>query len=414
MAGTDVHGLGGWLPHSGVPWSYVYRYLGGGAGTSKNWTTMAPRATYPITYATLASQHHYTPVFTYYQMLGGPDCRSCSEPQRDLENLNDPAAMRAYFNDFGLLMRRLGPRTYDGVQGYGKDVIVHVEPDLSGFAQNAVLSPGTNCFGHCIRPGNDPSNLRAAVRRTGLPSAAPYPNTYRGFNQTLLRIRDTYAPNVRLAVHVSNWATGNDLNSSTDSRLDPTVLGREAGAFAAKSGATYTDGSHSTYDLVFNDVSNKDAGYYETVLHKSRFWDQANNVFPNFHRWEAYLKAVRAQTHKWTVVWQVPIGNQLFQSQNNTTGHYQDNRVEYFFNHPVELRDAGIAGMLFGTTISAASNYADVAGDGTTNPRKVCTQDGWSDGRTVCSSRHAYRSDDDGGYLRERATGYYARPLALS
>jgi hypothetical protein len=413
MASTDASGLGGWLPSSGVPWTYAYRYLGGGAGTSKNWTAMAPEASYPILYASLAARHGYTPVFTYYQMLAGHDCRTCGEAQRDLANLNDPVVMRGYFNDFALLMKRLGTGTYDGVNGYGHDAVVHVEPDLSGYAERAVLSPGSNCFGHCTRQGNDPSNLRAAVQSTGLPSTLRYPNTFRGFNEALLRLRDTYAPNVRLAVHVSNWATGYDLNSSSDNRLQPAALGRLAGSFAAQSGAGYTDGSHSTYDLVFNDVSNKDAGYYQKVLHKNRFWDQANNVFPNFHRWEAYLKAVRSQTHRWTFVWQVPIGNQLLQSENNTAGHYQDNRVQYFFDHMTELRDSGIAAVLFGTTISAASNFADVAHDGTTNPRKVCSQDGWSTGRTVCSSRHASRSDDDGGYLRERAASYYRQPLAL-
>jgi hypothetical protein len=413
MASTDAGGLGGWMPSSGVPWSYAYRYLGGGAGTSKNWTSMAPQATYPIRYATLAARHRYTPVFTYYQLLAASQCATCGEAQKDLGNLNSPLVMRAYFTDFALLMKRLGTGTYDGVRGYGHDAIVHVEPDLSGYAERAVLSPAANCFGHCTRQGNDPSNLTAAVKSTGLPSILRYPNTYRGFNEALLRLRDLYAPNVRLAVHVSNWATGMDLNSSPDSRLQPTLLGRLAGSFASQSGAAWTDGTHSTYDLVFNDVSNKDAGYYKQVLHKKRFWDQANRAFPNFHRWEAYLRAVQAQTHKWTVVWQVPIGNQLFQPENNTAGHYQDNRVQYFFDHMAELRASGIAAVLFGTTISAASNYADVARDGTTNPRRICTSDGWSTGRTVCSSRHATRGDDDGGYLRERAAAYYRQPLSL-
>jgi hypothetical protein len=415
MASTDVRGLGGWMPMSGVPWTYAYRYLGGGAlRPSKNWTGWAPKGSYPIRYAETAESHRYVPVFTYYQMLAGPtSCPGCGEARRDLGNLNSPAAMRAYYADFALLMKRLGPGTHDGVKGYGKDVIVHLEPDLSGYAQMAALRPATNCFGFCSKAGNDPSNVRASVRSSGFAGALRYPDTYRGFNQVLLRLRDTYGPNVRLGLHTSNWTTGYDINSSKDGTLDAAALGRRAGAFAAASGARWTDGSHSTYDLVFNDVSNKDAGYYKNVLGKDRFWDQDNRAFPNFHRWEAYLKAVTTTTGRKAFVWQVPIGNQHYRSQNNTAGHYQDNRVEYFFGHMPELRAAGVAAVLFGTTIPQATNYADWAKDGTTNPLRTCSRDGWSSGRTVCSTRVATSPDDDGGFLRLLAGNYYKAPLPL-
>jgi hypothetical protein len=414
QASTDHNGLGGWLPRSGVPWSYVYRYLGGGAQRpDRNWTGWQPKASYPIGYARTAAAHGYTPVFSYYQMLAGSACGGCAEARKDLANLTSPISMRAYYNDFSLLMKRLGTGTWDGVKGYGRDVVVHVEPDLSGYAELAVNDPSA-CYGHCTRTGNDPSYLRASVRSSGLALLRRYPDTYRGFNEALLKLRDTYAPNVRLGLHLSNWATGVDLNSATQTAVDATALGRRAGAFAAASGTRWTDGSHSTYDLVFNDVSNKDAGYYEKVLHKKRFWDQDNRAFPNFHRWEAYLKAATTVAGRKAVVWQVPIGNQLYRSQNNTAGHYQDNRVEYFFGHLAELRSAGVAAILFGTTIADATSYADDAEDGTTNPLRTCSQDGWSSGRTVCSSRRATSADDDGGYLRELAKAYYRRPLPLS
>ncbi len=413
QASTDVKGLGGWMQRSNAAWDYAYRYLGGGVGSAANWTGWAPNATYPISYAQNASSKGYTPVFTYYQMLnGGAACSGCGEAKQDLTNLNDPTVMKAYYEDFALLMKRLGTATYDGVVGFGKDAIVHVEPDLSGYAQTAALF-SASCFALCTAVANTPAAVKAAVARSGFPLAAGYPDTFQGFNEVLLRLRDTYAPNVRLAAHISNWATGYDLNSATTPNLNAQALGTSAGLFAALSGTTYTDGTHSTYDLVFNDVSNKDAGYYTYVLGKPRFWDQDNVVFPNFHRWEDYLRAATQAAGPQAIVWQVPIGNQLYAAVNNTPGHYQDNRVEYFFDHVAELKNAGIVGVLFGTTIARATNYADWAGDGVTNPAPVCNSDGWSSGKVVCSTIQTPVSDDDGGYLRVRAQQYYRAPLPL-
>jgi hypothetical protein len=413
QASTGTKGLDGWMPRSGAAWDYAYRYLGGGAGTAKNWTSMAPNATYPIAYASDASSKGYTPVFSYYQMLyGGTACTGCGEAQQDLTNLNRVAAMNNYFTDFALLMKRLGAGVYDGVAGFGGDAIVHVEPDLYGFAEMAA-STKANCFGLCSSTGGSPANVKASVASSGFALAQGYPNTFQGFNETLLRIRDTYAPNVRLAAHLSNWATGFDLNSATTA-LDPIALGAQAAAFLNASGLEYSDGTHSTFDLLFNDVSNKDAGYYSYVLHKPRFWDQDNTVFPNFHRWEDYVRTVTRATGKKAIVWQVPIGNQVYASVNNTPGHWQDNRVEYLFNHVSELVHAGLIGALFGTTQSDATNYADWAGDGVTNPTPVCSSDGWSSGKVVCSSTQTPAADDDGGYLRLRAQQYYKAPLSLS
>jgi len=416
QATLDSKTLLGWMPRTGAPIDYAYRYLGGGinTGVGKNWTDWATSATYPINYAQQANLKGYTPVFTYYNLLStlGRCPSTCNEAQSDLTNLNDPAVMKLYFADFAKLMQRLGSGTYDGVAGYGKDAIVHVEPDLSGYAETAVLTP-TSCFTFCSGIGNDPSLLRAAVATSGFPQAAKSANTYRGFNQVLLKLRDQYAPKVRLALHVSNWATGNDINSATSTLVDPVSLGTLAGTFAGASGASWTDGTASTYDLLFNDVSNKDAAYYTYILHKPRYWDQDNVVFPNFHRWEAYVKAVTTAAQRQAIVWQVPIGNQLYKSMNNTAGHWQDNRVEYFFNHVAELRAAGLVGMLFGSTLTDGTDYWDAAADGVTNPEPVCSSDGWSSGKVVCSSLDTPAADDDGGYLRVSIQNYYKAPLAL-
>ncbi len=332
----------------------------------------------------------------------GP-CDGCSHSERDLANLNDASLMRSYFADFAKLMQRLGNRTYDGITGYGGTAIVHIEPDLSGYAEHAVLS-GSDCYGHCTGGDNDPWNLRAAVASTGFPAVRGYSNTYRGFNLALLHLRDVYAPNVLLAFHVSDWAAGFDIGSDTRPG-DPVGLGRRVAAFARASGVRRVRQDTSSYDLMFNDVADWDSGV------TGKWWDRRNRTFPNFHRWERYIGAIHAATARPVVVWQIPEGNQWFRTVDGSDGHSQDNRAEYFFGHIPELKAAGIVALLFGRG-NPSTTHTDDRNDGVTNPAAFCTTKGVSSGQ-VCNDHVAQWPDDDGGYLRIQAKAYYGDPVAL-
>jgi len=395
----DSSGIYGWMPDSHIPWDYAYQYLSGGANTGHGWETWNTSGQFALYYAQGAASHNYIPVFSYYEMLqSNGSCGSCGEAQKDLSNLNNTSTMASYFQNFALLMKRLGSGTYDGIAGFGKTAIVHVEPDLSGFAEQSVLD-NSKCYGYCAGQGNNPALLQAAVNSSGVSDVVGYPNTYQGFNQALLHLRDRYAPNVRLAFHVSTWATINDIGSSTDSTLDATALGQEAGSFAAQNGA---------YDLIFNDVGDRDAGYYKYVYNNPHaWWDKLNVTFPNFHRWETYIGAVHSAAGKPIMIWQIPEGNQYFDTENNTNGHYQDNRAEYFFGHMDELAQAGVIGLLFGAGNGGSTVNADGMNDDVTNPASLCTSDGVSSGQ-VCNTNTSTVSDDDGGYLRMMGQQYYA------
>lgn len=403
-AHPDATGIYGWMPDSGIPFDYAYQYLAGGVNTGNGWQAWNTSAQFPLWYAQGAATRGYIPTFPYYMLLqSNGTCGSCGEPQRDLSNLNNASVMNAYFADFAKLMQRLGSGTHDGIAGFGGTAIVHLEPDLSGYAQQAVLN-SASCYGYCTGTGNDPSLLKAAVASSGHPAAAGFANTYEGFNQALLHIRDLYAPDVLLAGHVSGWATMQDVGSSTDPLLDATALGAQAGSFTAQSGS---------FDLLFNDVADRDSAYYKYVWgRQNAFWDRANLVFPNFHRWEQYVAAITQATGLGVIVWQVPVGNQWFRSVNNSDGHYQDNRVEYFFSHLEELRDAGVIGLQFGAGNPGSTDHWDARNDGVTNPAAICNTDGSSSG-SICNDHVAAHADDDGGYLRLQAAAYLADPLPL-
>ena len=411
-AHPDASGLDGWMQDAGVPFHYAYQYLAAGVNTGSGWQTWNSDARFPLLYAQDARERGAIPVFPYYMLLqsNGP-CDGCGEAEQDLAHLNDAGVMRDYYADFAKLMQRLGRGTHDGIEGFGGRAVVLVEPDLSGYAHQAVLD-GSNCYGHCSGEGNDPRLLRASVASSGFPAVARYADTYRGFNLALLHLRDLYAKNVLLAFHVSCWSALHDVCTNRDPQLDVGGLGKQVAVFAAKSGVRRSDRRTSKYDLLTNDVADRDAGFYEHVVGQDRWWDRTNRTLPNFHRWEAFIKAITRTTRKPLLVWQIPLGNQYFRTMDNSWGHYQDNRIEYFFGHVRELIKVGIVGLLFGGGADGTTSNSDDRGDGVTNPPAFCTTRGTSEGQ-VCNDHASEVADDDGGYLRLAARRYYEDPVRL-
>ena len=397
--------IGGWAAQTKIPFDYVYQYLAGGAGTSSDWTGWNANATFPLDYAITAAAVHTVPVFSYYELLDSASlCGGCGEGEHDLANLNSPRTMAAYYADFATLMQRLGSGTYAGITGFGGTAVVQVEPDLSAYVEQAAIDKG-RCYGFCTGEGNDPDHVMAAVASSGDHDLAGYANTYHGFVLALAHLRDLYAPNVLLGYHVSDWASLSDIGTSTDPLLNVTALADTVASFTEASGVSH-------YDLVFNDVSDRDAGYAEKYDNTDVWWDRDNVKFPNFHRWETYLGTILASVDKPGVVWQIPVGNQYFDTENNAVDHTQDNRVEYFFGHLTELTTIGIVALLFGSGNSGSTSFMDLDKDGVKDFTPICTTYGVSSGR-LCNDHRAISSDDDGGYLRMAAGAYYRNPIHL-
>jgi hypothetical protein len=243
------------------------------------------------------------------------------------------------------------------------------------------------------------------VASSGFADVAGIPDNYAGFTQALAHLRDLYAPNVLLGYEVSPWATGVDVGVDPNPNIDGAAVGQQVGVFLSKLGA---------HDLLFNNPLDRDAGQYKVQFGQNRWWDRLNVAYPNFRRWEQFAHAaLRADNNKPMLLWQVPVGNQYFQSENNTDGHFQDNRAEYIFGHVQELMDVGIMGALFGAGNAGNSTYGDSKKDGVTNPPAICTTDGISSGQ-ICNDHPSTVADDDGGYIRMMGQAYYQNPLPLT
>lgn len=237
------------------------------------------------------------PVFTYYMIL---PASGLQEGTTEVAAINDQTFLTTYFNDWRFLLQKIG----------NSQAMLHLEPDFWGF----VRALDSN-------PANVPAKVNAS-NPVDCGSAAQYPDNAAGFAQCMIHMARVYAPHATVGIHAPGWTFSQpgDAQATVNFLL---ALGADKG------------------DFIVNDPSDRDAGYYETVLNRpDAWWDDAKAA-----TYLAWIKAVTDQLGKPAVLWQIPLGNS---SGNNTPGQYKDNRVEYFFSHMGELRDANIVGLMFG------------------------------------------------------------------
>jgi hypothetical protein len=362
---------------NGTAWEARYQYLAAGVNTGAGWQTWEQPGQFATLYLQESQQNDYLPAFVYYMLLqsNGPSGDG-SENGKDLAHLADPGVMKAYYADWTQLMRDIGR--------YGKPTLVVVEPDLWGYIEQAAA----NHF-------NDAASVPASVASSGNADLAGYSDNAAGFARALLHLRDKYAPNAILTLHVSIWGTGTDLGRDMNDSLDVATLARRQASFLSTAGLQAVNGV-STFDLLSIDVADRDAG--ETGV----WWDPTNKAPNSFNRFLRYTATLSSETQRRIVLWQVPIGNQVYQTENNTQGHYQDNKAQYILGHVADFVRAGVVMTLFGAGGIEGSHVNDAHGDGITNPAPVssfqCDR---------CNKQKSEYADDDGGYLRLTVGQYY-------
>src|SRR6202163_1916122 len=377
----------GWMTASGVPWGYRYQYLAGGVNTGTGWETWnTPPGQFAGYYMADSASHGYFPVFSYYELLQSTPSSATNESDRDFNNLNNASTMNAYYANFVLLMKQAAT--------YGGQVIVQVEPDLWGYLEQRAA-------------GGTAASLSAKVKSSGHADVAGIDDTAQGFAGALLHLRDKYAPNVLLATHASSWASFVDIATNTNPAVNPAHEADLVAAFLNSAGVASNPWG-STFDLIFNDVADHDAPWWELVQHDggAHWWDRTNAKLPNFNQWLAWMTELHARTARPLIEWQVPVGNQYYLTMNNTDGHYQDNRAEIFIGHVPALQAAGVQAVMFGAGNAGQTTYTDAKADGITNNGGVPTTD-LAGGCNACNSHWSWYADDDGGFLRIFVGGFY-------
>jgi len=386
---------------NGCCWDYLYLYFDGDAtlpedpGNWENWDT--PRGQPAIDFANRASSFGAVPVYTYYELIA----TSPSPWQEDkyMDKLTNASTMNAYFENFKFLMQKI---TESGVP----TAILHHEPDLWGFIHEDIIAGS-----------NDPSTVAMQVKGSGHPDAAGYADNVVGFSQALLHIRDIYAPNVVMAIHVSPWVERQLFRAD----LSQTQLDFYLAKHVAFNGALMVP---NRWDVFFMDTHDADADWAWLTNGQNRWWDfTATNTAglpANFVRSRYVLDELSTGLGMRFFLWQQPNGNTYYKTMNNSNGHYRDNILEYFLppvssysgpgdnsSHIAEYANAGLLGIMFmsGGACCGVVGPWDYKGDGITNPSSQTA--GKSPESTWGTAISTY-ADDDGGYIRLGNAAYCA------
>ncbi len=340
--------------------------------TGNGWATWNSDGDFVKWYVQDSVAHGMVAAFPYYQMLQSTPATGSGEAAKDLNNLKNPGTMAAYWADVRLFMQKAE------AGASGQPVILHVEPDLWGYIEQAAS-------------GNDAATVPAAVASSGDADLAGLPNTAAGFAKAFIHLRDLYAPHVLVAYHLSVWGTMFDLHASQTSDAETDTLAAKAASFYGSLGAGF--------DLAFTDLADRDEGFYQYQYGDggAAWWNASD--FPRYGR---FIGGFSSATGKRVVVWQIPMGNTKMRATNDTWGHYADNRPEWFLDDVTDgnlasWRDDGVIALLFGGGAGGTTCACDGVGDGTTNPPASGTH-----------TRLSLSADDDGGYLRDRVAAYYS------
>jgi len=375
-----------------APFGFRYQYLAGGVNTGSGWSTWNTNGDFATFYIQDSAANGIIPVFTYYMLLQSAPGGG-GESDADFGNLNNTATMTSYYKDVKLFFQKAGAFS-------SQKIVLHLEPDFWGYMEQR----STN---------EDAKTVAAKVSETGLPELAGLPSNVSGFARAIVKLRDTYAPNVVLGYHISVWGTRIDIALSNPPDATVDTLAGKAASFYQSLGANF--------DIAFAEFSDRDSGFYQYVVGDGgqAWWDA-----DDFRRNVRFLNGFSSATGKRIVMWQIPLGNTRMRAQNNTNGHYQDNRPEWLLDEPARThltayRDAGVVAFLFGGGAGGTTCACNAMGDGVTNPAPVngnaiaseAAPAGTPPSQALRGSTPtlvtSYAADDDGGFFRWKAWQYY-------
>lgn len=353
-----------------APFAFRYQYLAGGVNTGSGWATWNSNGQFATYYIQDSVANGIIPVFTYYQIRQSSPGNGMGETDGVAANLQNTATMTAFYNDLKLFYQRAGAFP-------NNKVVLHVEPDMWGYIQQ--------------RGGDTATNFPVKVGSTGLSELSGLPDNASGLARAIVKLRDTYAPNVILGYHLSIWGTGVDIQYSQTPDATTDALATRAANFYNSLGANF--------DISFAEFSDRDAGFKQYVYGDGgASWFDADD----FARHARFLGKFSSVTQKRIVLWQIPMGNTRMRAMNNTWNHYQDNRVEWLFDdatraHLQTYINAGVVAFMFGRGADGATCACDANGDGVTNPTAI-------NGNNLTS----LNADDDGGFFKQKIAAYYA------
>ncbi|NOK20733.1 hypothetical protein HMI50_27280 [Corallococcus carmarthensis] len=286
---------------------------GGGCGWWGCWQyDQDPPGAYVRDFIKTTQSKGQIPFITYYEAY---QASGYAEGEAQLKALNDAKFLERYLADWRFLLKQVGQ----------EKVLLQIEPDMWAYLQ---------FFPNDGRAQSTP----VAVKAANPTDCGGQENNGAGLGRCMIAMVRKYAPNAKVGLHASAWATKTDVSGNTDASFDVAGEANKVADFLLSVGAGDTD-------FVTVEASDRDAGWYQETTGSAVWWDPENRKLPHFHQAFTWAKAVSARLNKPHLWWQLPVGNMALP---NSGKQWRDNRVDYFLTHPGEVAAAGGVGMLFG------------------------------------------------------------------
>jgi hypothetical protein len=233
--------------------------------------------------------------WTWYSLRDLGDAAGQGDGPGEVVAINRLDLLTRYLNDYRFFLQKIG----------NSHEAIDIEPDFWGFARSL---------------GNL-HQVPARVKGANPKDCAAQENSAAGLARCLIAMTRKYAPNTAVGLHLSCFDWESNIQKCVKDYAD----------LGAKNG-----------DYLVTDVSDRDAGWYAQPAHggSNHFWnDQKAAAALRFY------KTMAESVGKPVVLWQIPVGNM---AQNNTPGHYKDDKVDWFFGHMNQVAAAHVAALLFG------------------------------------------------------------------
>jgi len=317
-------------------------YHPGDSGWWGCWVKNHPAGAYLKLFLDDAQADGQIPMVSYYTFYHTMRDQLRNPNEGHLDLVNQRQYLARYFNDWRFMLEQIGERK----------VILHMEPDLWGYAQK-------------VRENSSPRDIPAVVSQANPTDCGEgFENNFAGFSRCLIHMVRVYAPGAKVGLHASAWAVTN-----SDANLNVLPNGMSIRQHAEEV-VRYLKllGSDET-DFLVLEALDRDAGCYQVYqgprgnVHQcgwpdtSHWWDDTNQELPNFHQHFEWAQALRAAVGKPLVWWQLPLGNENSpnwfygqQSDCPPDAHSSDNPVcarEYNPNVPPNFDSSADLGNLY-------------------------------------------------------------------
>ncbi|WP_079054040.1 RICIN domain-containing protein [Streptomyces graminilatus] len=233
--------------------------------------------------------------WTWYSLRDLGDLAGEGDGPGEVKAINRTDLLTRYLNDYRFFLQKIG-NSQDAID---------IEPDFWGY----------------VRSLGNPHQVAAQVKAANPTDCGSQENSAVGLAQCMISMAHKYAPNTGAGFHLTCW--------DWESNMQKCV-------------SDYSDLGAKNADFLVADVVDRDAGWYAKPENGGRdtFWnDQKAKAALGWY------KTMAESVGKPVVLWQIPLGNM---SQNNTFGHYKDDKVDWFFSHMDQVANAHVAALLFG------------------------------------------------------------------